>query len=262
MPQPASTWSWRGRAAVVGGALLATFPVWPGVQPGEPVADELLPPVEVALLVPIVLLFPLAWALLGGRRRPGLAVGAVLVLAVGVWAGGTVTLAGYGTPPSVDDWLRYHLLFSGILVAVAAAVTNRSAWLRPRVGAGLALWLAGAGALLAVPVLDGVPAPPRDALLPLPPGVVLVSEEAGRFTLTASDGAEQPALVRRVGDHLRDAKGWHMTWYDFTSAPDIDCRPAGLIVNPYRLCAWFLVEPGRSTVELRLGYSNPYDPIF
>ncbi|WP_173053466.1 hypothetical protein [Phytohabitans houttuyneae] len=103
MPKPAATWSWRGRAAVVGGALLATFPVWPGVQPGEPVADELLPPAEVALLVPIVLLFPLAWALLGGRRRPGLAVGAVLVLAVGVWAGGTVTLAGYGTPPSVDD---------------------------------------------------------------------------------------------------------------------------------------------------------------
>lgn len=243
------------------GALLATFPIWPVVQPGEPIADEPLAPAEMAPLVPIVLLFPLAWALLGRRRRAGLAVGAAFVTAVAVWAFGTARVADYATPPTVDDWLRYHLLVSGVLVAVATAVSAR----RPvgvRWAAGLALWLAGVGVLLTVPVLDGEEVPPRDALLPLPPGVSLVGEDAGRFTLAATDGADQPALVRRVGDHLRDAKGWRVTWYDFTSTPDIDCRPAGRIANPYRLCVWFHVEPGRSTVELRLGYSNPHNPIY
>jgi hypothetical protein len=174
--------------------------------------------------------------------------------------------------PSPTTWSwRSRLLVPagallGILVAGAAVVTTGRAGPGRRIGAGtgvgVVVWLAGVGALLAVPVLDGEPTPPRDALLPLPAGVALVGEEAGRFTLVATDGADQPALVRRVGDHLSDAKGWRVTWYDFTSTPDVDCRPAGRIANPYRLCAELRVEPGRSTVELRFGYWNPYDPIY
>lgn len=270
------------------GALLATLPVWPVVQPREPIADELLAPGEVAVLVPLVLLFPLAWALLGVRRRVGLGVGAALVALVAGWALGTVTFADY-SPPTVDDWLRYHLLTSGALVATAGSIATRPwrrarqeadeasatsrPWRRSRqgadrarrrtwTGAGAALWLAGVVALLSVPVVDGEPVPPRDAVLPLPPGVTLVAEIPGRFTLAATDGADQPKLVRRVGDHLRDTKGWRVTWYGFTPTPDVECRPAGRIANPYRLCASFHVEPGRSTVELRLGYANPHGPIY
>ena len=229
------------------GAALATLPTWP--------ADELL----------VALVFPLAWALLGGgRRRTGLGVGAALILLVAVWALGTVTVASYATPPTVDDWLRYHLLAAGLLVAVATALTTRGAWRRPRTIAGLAVWLAGAGLLLSVPFVDGDPTPPRDALFPLPAGVALVEERENgrRLTLVATDGADQVALVRRLGEHLRDTKDWQVTFYPFTPIPDIECRPAGRLANPYRLCAWFTVEPGRSTVELRLDYTNPHDPIF
>jgi hypothetical protein len=36
--------------------------------------------------------------------------------------------------------------------------------------------------------------------------------------------------------------------------------PAGAFLATFPI--WFHVEPGRSTVELRLGYSNPHNPVY
>jgi hypothetical protein len=89
----------------------------------------------------------------------------------------------------------------------------------------------------------------------------VVREEAGRFTLVSTDGADQQVLLRRVAEHLHEAKGWEVTWYDW-GTPNIPCRPVGRIANPYRLCVSLDVEPGRSSAEVRFGYSNPHDPIY
>jgi hypothetical protein len=70
--RPRGPWRWWSRLLPVIGALAATAPVWPIIQPGHPVADEMLEPAEVAVIVPVVVAFPVAWALLAGPdRMPG-----------------------------------------------------------------------------------------------------------------------------------------------------------------------------------------------
>jgi hypothetical protein len=255
---------------MVGAAVAATVPVWPGVQPGDPVADELLAPAEVALMVPIVLAFPLAWALLGRSRRVGVGAAAILCGCVLCWSVGTLDLGSYASPPTVDDWLRgYLVVAAGVTVAATVLDWRTPAgppW--PVQAVGVALWVAGLGLTVAVPVVGGAPMPPRDALLPLPPATAVADERAvcesscvRTFTLVATDGAAGPELARRVGAHLADAKGWTVTWYGFSPDPDIACRPAGWLANPYRLCVSLRVTEA-STVECRLVYANAHDPVY
>ena len=57
-------WRWWLRLLLVMAAFVGTAPVWPVLQPGDPVADEMLKPAEVAGIVPVVLVFPIgrsAW---------------------------------------------------------------------------------------------------------------------------------------------------------------------------------------------------------
>src|SRR5437867_3639292 len=44
--RPPGPWRWRSRLLFVVGALAATAPVWPVVEPGDPVTNELLQPAE------------------------------------------------------------------------------------------------------------------------------------------------------------------------------------------------------------------------
>lgn len=231
------------------------------------------------MIVPVVLILPLAWALIGRSRQVGRAIGVALVGCVAAWSVGTARFAGYATPPTVDDGLRYYLVTAGCLVAIGVAV--EVGWHRTspaplpasrrRRTAGLVAWVVGVGAIAAVPVLDGEPMPPRDAFLPLPPAVLLLGEEAAcvtpgrscvrRFTVAATDGANARDLARRLGRHLADTKGWTVTWYDFAPEPVIPCRPGAGLANPYRLCAELRIDERDSTVEVWFAHSNPHNPV-
>jgi hypothetical protein len=271
--RPPGPWRWWSRLLFVVGAFAATAPVWPIVQPGDPVADELLEPAEVAVIVPVVLVFPVAWALLG-RSRP-YAVRLAVVLATGAagWSLWTVTYGSYGTPPTIDDGLRWYLVGTGVIVGSATAVES---WRRPREpltvrrAAGAIVWTVGAAAAVAIPVVGDQPPPPRDAVLPLPPAMTVVHEEARcampenfgfgprscfrRFTVAATDAANARELAGRLGGHLQRAKGWRGTWYDPSTA-GYPCRRVGWL-NPYELCLELRPDEATSTVTLRLAYYN------
>jgi hypothetical protein len=83
-----------------------------------------------------------------------------------------------------------------------------------------------------------------------------------RFTVAATDSVPARELARRLGQHLARTKGWRVTWYDFSPNPDVECRRAGWLANPYLLCADLRVDEQRSTVALQFGYANPHDPIY
>lgn len=271
--RPPGPWRWWSRLLLVVGALAATAPVWPVIQPGDPIADEMLEPAEVAVIVPVVLVFPVAWALLGRSRPYAWRIAAGLVACVAGWSLWTVTFGSYGTPPNIDDGLRWYLLGTGVIVASATAAES---WRRPREllavrrAAGALAWTIGVAAALATPVVGDERLPPRDAILPLPPAMTVVQEEARcarpgnsgsgprscfrRFTVAATDEADVRELARRLGEHLHRAKSWPATWYDpFTV--QFPCRRIGRL-NPYELCLELRPDESTSTVRLQLAYYN------
>jgi hypothetical protein len=273
--RPPGPWRWWSRLLCVLAALAATAPVWPVIQPGDPVADEMLRPAEVAVIIPVVLVFPVAWSLLGRCRPYAWRVGVGLAGCVAGWSLWTVTFGSYRTLPTVDDGLRWYLVGTGVIVASATAIEAQRQWSGYR-AAGALVWLIGLIAIFAVPVVGEEPVPPRDAILPLPAAMSVLHEEAGcarpqRFlprdcwrtlTVAATDGARVGDLTRRLGQHLERTKGWQVTWYDFAPDPDVKCRPAGWLANPYQLCADVRSDAAHSTVEVRLDYSNRHDPIY
>lgn len=272
--RPPGPWRRWSRLLLLVGALAATAPVWPILQPGDPVADEMLEPAEVAVIVPLVLVFPVAWALLGRSRPYACRVAIVLATGVAGWSLWTVTFGSYGTPPNIDDGLRWYLVGTGVIVASATAVES---WQRRprelltmRWAAGALVWLVGVAVTFAIPVVGGQQVPPRDAILPLPPAMTVVHEEARcampehfgfgprsclrRFTVAATDGANVRELARRLGEHLQRTKGWPATSYDSSTA-HFPCRRIGWL-NPYELCLELRPDDSTSTVKLQLAYYN------
>lgn len=235
---PGRRWS---RPLQVVGALLATAPVWPVVQPGDPIADEMLEPAEVAGLVPLVLVFPVAWALLGRSRPYAWRVGAGLAVWVAAWSLWTVTFGTWSTPPTVDDGLRWHLIGAALVVAVGARVRKP---LTGRWMAGAAITTIGFAAIVATPVVGDPPVPPRDAI-PLPATMTVLREETGcgvnscyrRFTVTDLGAADEAALAPRVG-----------------------CRRTGWL-NPYELCLDLRHDEPAPAVELQVTYYNGRDRV-
>ncbi|GLW27891.1 hypothetical protein [Actinoplanes regularis] len=252
-------WSGRGRLLFLLAALAATIPAWPYVQPHSPILDEMLRPAEVAVLVPVVLLFPVAWALLGRTWKAGVP----LVLLVAGWSVGTVRFASYATPPTVDDFLRWYLVAAGLTVLVAMIVTRTGV---RRIG--FLVFLAGCAAAVAVPFVGEPPTPPGASL---PPGVVADENRLDCnnvactrvITVRASDTADARTLTRRIGEHLERTEGWRMRWYPFTAEPDIECKSSHRPTDPYALCLQLrsIGDPDAS-VQVRLSYSNRHDPVY
>jgi hypothetical protein len=264
---PPGPWSLRSRLLVVAAAAAGAALTF---------ADDTLRPAETAAAVAMLLVFPVAWVLLARSPRTGGLVGAVLVAGTAVWSLGTVRLASYETPPNVDELLRWQLAVTGGLVAAVGLYEWKG---RRRGGrrwvAGIAVWAAGVAATVAVPNVDGGQMPPRDAVLPLPPAMTMVSEQASchpmpaggstcvrRFTVTSTDRAPDQELIRQVGEHLERDKGWSVTWSGSSPTPGVDCRRAGWFLDPYRLCVWMSVDEEQSGVEISLGYSNRHDPQY
>jgi hypothetical protein len=252
----------RDRGILLVAALAATVPVWPGVQPGSPIRDEMLAPGEVVVLVPVVLIFPIAWALLAQDRRTGRGVGLLLAGLVAAWSVGTVRFAAYGWQPTVDDFLRGYLITAGLVVLGAAAGTLTGVR-----KTGVGIWILGVVAAVAVPVVGAVPEPPG---VSLPSGIRAEQDrlDCNRactrvITVRASGTDQARALTRRIGEHLATAEGWRMRWYEFAVEPDVECRPPRRMTDPYQLCLWLRsVGDPDARVEIRLGYSNRYDPVY
>jgi hypothetical protein len=273
--RPPGPWAWRSRLLSAAAALAATAAVWPVVQPGDPIADEMLEPAEVAVIVPVVLSFPVAWALLGRSRPYAWRVGMVLAGCVATWSLWTAKFGSYATPPNVDDGLRWYLVGTGLIVASATVVEwrrRRSPRLvTVRSAVGVLVWVVGVVATFAMPVVGEEPLPPRDSVLPLPAATTLADEEAGctgesvfrscvrRIRVAATDGADVRQLTRRLGEHL-ETRGWVVRWYDSTSRAQFPCRRMGWL-NPYELCVELHTDESVSTVEVQLGYYNVRDPV-
>lgn len=253
------------RLLPVAASLVATAPVWPILQPGAPIADELLEPGEVAVIVPIVLVFPIAWALLARRRPYAWRIGVLLAAWVLAWSVWTVSLGSYASPPTIDDGLRWHLVGAGLLVAGAAAYEARQfAQVGARLLPGALVWLLGVAITLAIPVVGQEKVPPRDAVLPLPAGMTVVHEETGcantctrRLTVESADTPAE--LIRRLGQHLEQTKGWQTTWYSF-APPQFECRRVGWL-NPYEVCVELRATGSPSTIEIWLATFNGRDYV-
>ncbi|GIH19229.1 hypothetical protein [Rugosimonospora africana] len=284
--RPPGPWRRRSRLLFVAGAFAATAPVWPITQPA--VADDRLEPAEVAVVVPVVLVFPVAWALLGRSRPYAWRVAVALVACVAGWSLWTVAFGSFGTPPTMDDGLRWYLIGTGTIVACASTVEvwHRRPPRRPTTAwlAGALGWAIGVAATVTVPVVGDQQLPPRDAVLPLPPAMAVAHEEARcgmpggygfgprscfrRFTISATDGTDGTdgtngmdvrELARRLGEHLRQTKGWPVAW-DEVSAVAVGCRPGGWL-DPYELCLDLRPDESTSTVTLRLAYDNRREPV-
>ncbi|MEU4291745.1 hypothetical protein AB0E63_26255 [Kribbella sp. NPDC026596] len=231
------------------------------------------------MIVPVILVFPLAWALLARSRPYAARVALVLAGCVAGWSLWTVVLGSYGTPPNVDDGLRWYMLGAGAIVASATVVES---WprrsrelLSTRWAVGVLVWMVGVVATVAVPVVGDQQLPPRDAVLPLPLTMAVVGEEAGcarprpgelgprscmrRFTVAATDGANVRELARRMGEHLERTRGWPARWYDSSTA-QFPCRRVGWL-NPYELCIQSRPDESLSTVEVQLVYYNGREQV-
>jgi hypothetical protein len=244
--------------------LLATAPIWPVLQPRSPIRNEMLSPGEVAVLVPVVLIFPAAWALLGRTERTGRLFGFTLTLLVLSWSTWTAEYGEYATPPNIDDGLRWYLLAAASVVAAGVVRDERK--VNRQWALGAAGWTLGMVVTVTVPVLDVGPMPPEDALLPLPPSMTVLTHEAvcdpycsRRFVVTGQ--MPMPDLAQQLVDHLELVGGWQVKRYGFTSDPDLTCREIGGLVNPYKLCGDVRVLDDRR-IEIRFGNSNKHNPIY
>ncbi|NUR69497.1 MAG: hypothetical protein HOU81_01615 [Hamadaea sp.] len=274
---PTRAWRGRSRLAVVAVAFLATAPVWPLIQPGR-MGDELLELAEVAVLVPIVLLFPIAWSLLGGSLPYARRIALLLAASVAGWSLWTVTFGTYASPPTVDDGLRWHLLGTGVVVVAATVyearwrgIQNSRRWL-----AGVVVGMAGLAVAVVVPVVGAVRTPPpADAILPLPAAMTIVQEEVGcglpepggfgpytcsrRYTVRAPSALSSQEMMRTLADHLRRAKGWPMESAG-SGTFQFACRRVGWL-NPYASCVELRVGQEPATVKIALSYDNVRDHV-
>ncbi len=239
------------RPLVVVGAFLATIPAWPAFE-----EDEL------AVLLAIVLLVPLSWVMLANGSALGPRIGAVLVVCVAGWTLATRLWASWATPSTVDDVLRVYLAVGCVIVVAVLWVERRPLLHRSRIG--LAFLTVSCAAVVMVPFVGDAPVPDRDALLPLPAGVVAVAEDAGcdwpgschrRFEVVADDGADPAEVVSRMVRHLED-RGWRIG----VEYHDKACRPLGYVANPYRSCVSVLYLRGPGTVEVLFDIYNPREP--
>lgn len=235
------------------GALLATTPIW---QSHPDFAGA-----ELALLVAIVLVVPVSWVFLA--RGPGRLASVLLIASVLGWSLMTRLWASWATPPTVDDVLRGYLAVGCAIVVTALWIEGRRSPIgrRPRLAL---LSVAAAALVLLPPVVGDASTPDGAALRPLPPGVVLVAEDAGcesrgscerRFELTADDGAGPDEVARRLIRHLED-RGWGIG----AEYEDKACRRLGYLANPYRACVSVLRRRSTGTVEVLFEVFNPREP--
>ncbi|AEV85949.1 hypothetical protein ACWT_4932 [Actinoplanes sp. SE50] len=268
------SWGGRERLLFLGITLVATGPAWRLVPSGSPVADRMPAIAGVALLVAVVLIFPVSWAVLARGRTVGRRVGLILVALVAGWSVATVSAGTYETPPSVDDFLRWHLVAAGLTVLAGAAWSRGGGWGGVRLVGGV-VWVSGVAVILAVPVVGQPPVPPGavlpDGVVSLPDGVVAAGNrlDCNRarctrvITVRAAGTGEARGLARRIGNHLAMADGWRMRWYPGFAEPDVDCRGSHRLADPYDLCLQLRAvgEPDAS-VEVRLYYRNRHDPVY
>jgi hypothetical protein len=251
----------RWRLLALFGAFVATIPTWPapdGVFQSGPNFEA----GELVRLVAIVLLVPITWVVLA--PGPGRLVGALLVASASGWSLATRLWASWATPPTVDDVLRGYLAVGCAIVVTALWLDRHRNPIIRRPWLGLALLGVGCAVIIAFPAVGNASIPARDALLPLPRGVVIVSEDAGcesrgscerSFQLTANHGADPQEIARRLTRHLED-RGWRIGVEHEAKA----CRQAGYLANPYRTCVSILHLGGRGTVEVRFDVFNPREP--
>ncbi|MEV0714906.1 hypothetical protein [Asanoa sp. NPDC050611] len=251
----------RWRLLALLGAFLATIPTWPALddvfRTGAVTQDRPnFEGGELALLVAIVLVVPITWVAVG--QGPGRLVGALLVASVTGWSLTTRLWASWATPPTVDDVLRGYLIVGCAIVAAALWLDRHR---NPITRLGLALLGVGCAAIVALPTVGNASTPARDALLPLPKGVVIVAEDSGcesggscerGFQLT---GTDPQATVRLLTRHLED-RGWRIGDEHQGKA----CRRLGYLANPYRACVSVSYLRGPGTVEVRFDVFNPREP--
>src|SRR6185369_1313292 len=166
----------RWRLLALFGAFLATIPTWPaldGVFRNSPNFEA----GELVLLVAIVLLVPIAWVVVD--PVPGRLPGALLVASAAGWSFATRLWASWATPPAVDDVLRGYLAVGCAIVVTALWLDRHRNPIIRRSWLGLALLAVACAAVVALPAVGDASIPERDALLPLPRGIVIVTEDAG-----------------------------------------------------------------------------------
>jgi len=251
----------RWRLLALFGAFLATIPTWPaldGVFRNSPNFEA----GELVLLVAIVLLVPIAWVVVD--PGPGRLPGALLVASAAGWSFATRLWASWATPPAVDDVLRGYLAVGCAIVVTALWLDRHRNPIIRRSWLGLALLAVACAAVVALPAVGDASIPERDALLPLPRGIVIVTEDAGcesrgscerGFQLTADDGADPQEIARRLTRHLED-RGWRIGVEHEAKA----CRPLGYLANPYRTCVSIMHLRGPGTVEVLFHVFNPREP--
>jgi hypothetical protein len=263
----------RWRLFGLGGAFLATIPIWPALDGAFRTSTASLRPAldgafrtspnfevgELVLLVAIVLLVPIAWVVIAAD--PGRIVSALLVASAAAWSLTTRLWASWATPPTVDDALRGYLTVGCTIMVTALWLDRHRNPIVRRPWLGLALLGVACAAIVVLPAVGDASIPGRDALLPLPKGVVTVAEDAScesrsscerSFRLTADDGADPQEVARRLTHHL-EARGWRIGVEHEAKA----CRPLGYLANPYRSCVSILPLRGPGTVEVLFDVFNP-----
>jgi hypothetical protein len=269
--------TWRIALAAMGLALDLAL-----VLAGYPWFDR--PEASTFIAIPVIALFfwmPAGvWVLLARTREWGPATGVTLVM-----MGAGAIIAAWWPPVDWTIPLGLHIalaypLLAAVVVAAAARMDARRGGRRPgalrQVAAYLLLaaQLAPAGLFgvlaglahgdLRNPVPEGQ-APARSELLPLPVGLVVVSEERGggsqsdgiTFEVEATDGASTPEVLDRLRDHLRRTKSWrlHPPLNPATDLGD-DCRPLTLyLVRLGDICVWGMVDRDSGRVHVNFNAS-------
>lgn len=254
----------RWRLLALYGAFVATIPTWPaldGVFQARLKSPD-FDAAELALLVAVVLLVPVAWVVVA--PGPGRLVGALLVACAAGWSLATRLWSSWATPPTVDDVLRAYLATGCAIVVAALWLDRRRNPIVRRPWLGLALLGVACTAVVALPAVGNASIPPRDPLLPLPKGVRIVTEHARcswrgdcerAFQLTATDGADPQEVKRRLIRHVED-RGWRIG----VEHEDKACRRLGYLANPYQTCVSVMHLRGPNTVEVLFSVYNPREP--
>jgi hypothetical protein len=251
----------RSRLLALGGAFLATIPTWPALD-GAFRSGPTFEAGELVALVAMVLLVPIAWVVVA--PGPGRVVGALLVASVAGWSIATRLWASWTTPPTVDNALRGYLAVGCAIVVTARWLDRHRYPIIRRPWPGLALLGVACAAVVVPPAVGDASIPGREALLPLPRGVVIVAEDSGcesrsscerSFQLTAGDGATAQEVAGRLTRHLED-RGWRIGVEHEAKA----CRPVGYLANPYRTCVSIVHLRASGTVEVLFEVFNPREP--